>query len=85
MALNREQTKAFLDALWPCGEQSHLSSHARTYFSALIGEVPHYIPNTHLTDDQKRPARKLADVLRDLAENLDRSANDPKYWDDIDF
>lgn len=70
--LNLEQTQAFLDSLWPNGDQAVLHNPTRTYFSALIGNlVPTKACRMKYSMELTSNQLKLAKILRSLAENLE--------------
>lgn len=62
--MTEQQLRGFLDSLWPAGEHTYLASHARSYLSAIIGNVPQ--------SPRHENGRHLASVLRDLADEIDR-------------
>ena len=77
MDVTRQQALAFLRALWPTGENYYISSHARTYIEARIGDVPQDIPWRN--DDSKMASlRELAQLLRGIAHHLDVAGENVK-------
>jgi len=66
MDITKEHAQAFLDSLWPCGDNAHLANHTRSYLSGLIGVVPTILPNSYSAEYCKR----LADALIGIAEHL---------------
>jgi hypothetical protein len=70
--LSREQAQAFIDSLFPNGEYCHLHNPTRTYFSALIGDVPSSRP--YRDDDPNMVKfRAMADLLRQIADHIEIS------------
>lgn len=72
MKLSREQAQAFIDSLFPAGEYCYLHNPTRTYFSALIGDVPSSRPYLDSDPNQVR-LRELADILRQIASHIEVS------------
>jgi len=70
--LSREQALAFIDSLFPAGEYCHLHNPTRTYFSALIGDVPSSRPYLD-SDPNQEKLRQLAAVLRQIADHIEIS------------
>lgn len=70
--LTREQAQAFIDSLFPAGEHCWLHNPTRTYFSALIGDVPNSRP---YRDDDPNQAKlcQLAAILRQIADHIEIS------------
>jgi len=70
--LTREQAQAFIDSLFPAGEHCWLHNPTRTYFSALIGDVPNSRP---YRDDDPQQAKlcQLAGILRQIADHIEVS------------
>lgn len=70
--LTREQAQAFIDSLFPAGEFCYLNNPTRTYFSALIGDVPNSRP---YRDDDPQQAKlcQLAGILRQIADHIEVS------------
>lgn len=75
--LTREQAQAFIDSLFPAGEHYWLHNPTRTYFSALIGDVPNTRP---YRDDDPQQAKlcQLADILRQIADHIEVSEETAK-------
>ena len=74
LTLSKDQANAFLRSLWPEGDMSFLSNHARTFFEALIGDVPR--PQIIPSDDPSPEQVRLAFVLRALADRLENGNAD---------
>lgn len=72
MKLTREQALAFVDSLFPNGELCYLHNPTRTYFSALIGDVPHTRPYRE-DDPNQEKFRIMAGVLREIAGHIELS------------
>ena len=71
--ISKEQAQAFIDTLWPCSEYTHLSSHSRTYFEALLGKCPCSLHS--YTDEQRSALKIFASILRQIADHIDGGAN----------
>lgn len=72
MKLTREQAQAFIDSLFPAGEHCWLNNPTRTYFSALIGDVPNSRPYRD-DDPNQEKLRQLAGLLRQIADHIEIS------------
>ena len=72
MKLTREQAQAFIDSLFPNGEYCHLHNPTRTYFSALIGDVPSSRPYLD-SDPNQEKLRQMAGILREIANHIEIS------------
>lgn len=72
MKLTREQAQAFVDSLFPAGEYCHLHNPTRTYFSALIGDVPSSRPYLD-SDPNQEKLRQMASLLREIADHIEIS------------
>ncbi|PJR90008.1 hypothetical protein CN878_20240 [Ochrobactrum sp. 695/2009] len=72
MKLTREQAQAFVDTLFPCGDDAYLYSPTRTYFAALIGDVPNSRPYRD-DDPNQEKLRQMADILRQIADHIEVS------------
>ena len=70
--LTREQAQAFIDSLFPAGEHCWLHNPTRTYFSALIGDIPHSRPYLD-SDPNQETLRRLAELLRQIADHIEVS------------
>lgn len=70
--LTREQAQAFIDSLFPTGEYCVLHNPTRTYFSALIGDVPNTRPYRD-DDPNQDKLRQLASILRQIADHIEVS------------
>lgn len=70
--LTREQAQAFIDSLFPAGEHCWLHNPTRTYFSALIGDVPNSRPYLE-NDPNQAKLCQLADLLRQIANHIEVS------------
>lgn len=70
--LTREQAQAFIDSLFPAGEHCWLHNPTRTYFSALIGDVPNLHPYRD-DDPQQAKLGQLAGILRQIADHIEVS------------
>lgn len=70
--LTREQAQAFIDSLFPAGEHCWLDNPTRTYFSALIGDVPNSRPYRDSDPNQKKLCQ-LANILRQIADHIEVS------------
>lgn len=67
--LTEAQAQAFLNSLWPCGSMSHLSNYTRTYFEALLGDVPATLQGYQ----QEELRHRFAALLRSIATHLEAS------------
>ncbi|WP_010660256.1 hypothetical protein [Brucella anthropi] len=72
MKLTREQAQAFVDSLFPAGEHCWLNNPTRTYFSALIGDVPSSRPYLD-SDPNQEKLRQMASLLREIADHIEIS------------
>ncbi len=72
MTLTREQAQAFIDSLFPAGEHCWLNNPTRTYFSALIGDVPNSRPYLD-SDPNQAKLCQLASFLRQIADHIEIS------------
>lgn len=72
MKLLREQALTFIDSLFPNGEYCHLHNPTRTYFSALIGDVPNSRPYRD-DDPNQEKFRHMASLLREIANHIEIS------------
>lgn len=70
--MTREQAQAFIDSLFPAGEHCWLNNPTRTYFSALIGDVPNSRPYLDSDPNQAKLCR-LAAILRQIADHIEIS------------
>lgn len=70
--LSRAQAQAFIDSLFPAGEFNWLHNSTRTYFSALIGDVPNLRPYRD-DDPNQAKLRQLASILRQIADHIEIS------------
>ncbi len=70
--LTREQAQAFVDSLFPNGEYCHLHNPTRTYFSALIGDVPNSRPYLDSDPNQEKLCQ-MASLLREIADHIEIS------------
>ncbi len=70
--LTREQAQAFVDSLFPNGEHCYLHNPTRTYFSALIGDVPNSRPYLD-NDPNQEKLRRMASLLREIADHIEIS------------
>lgn len=79
MASKHDHAQAFLDALWPCGEHSHLASHARTFLAARIGKVPKEADASYTAEAERLRALglELMAIGRDFVQIADGAAGDP--------
>lgn len=75
MRLTREQAQAFIDSLFPAGEYCWLNNPTRTYFSALIGDVPNSRPYLD-TDPNQEKLRLMAALLREIADHIEISGEE---------
>lgn len=71
MSITREQAKAFLDTLYPCGHMSHLDNPTRIFFAALLGRVPSGMPWDDKTTDDAERLRSMAKILREIAMHIE--------------
>ena len=67
--MTKEQAQAFLNTLWPSGDNAHLASHTRTYFEALMGTVPFQLDGYGQADMRAH----FASLLREIADHLQSS------------
>lgn len=77
MKLTREQAQAFVDSLFPRGEYCHLHNPTRTYFSALIGDVPSSRPYLDSDPNQSKLVQ-MAAILREIASHIEVSEEGAK-------
>lgn len=75
MKLTREQAQAFIDSLFPAGEHCWLNNPTRTYFSALIGDVPNSRPYLD-SDPNQEKFRQMASILRAIADHIEVSGEE---------
>jgi hypothetical protein len=76
--LTREQAQAFIDSLFPNGEYCHLHNPTRTYFSALIGDVPCSRPYSDHDPNQEK-LRQMASLLREIADHIEISGEAAQF------
>lgn len=72
MKMTREQAFAFMETLFPNGDHCYLHNPTRTYFSALIGDVPHMRPYRD-DDPNQQKLRQMASLLREIADHIEIS------------
>lgn len=65
--ITKDQAAAFLSSLYPEGDRCYLHNPTRTFFEALLGA--NAVPSG--PDDQLGLNKRLADVLRGIADALD--------------